>query len=287
MSTDFTLDRSLQELVSESADAAWQARYGSRVDASLPEWNDTLQTLLTHRSVRAYENQSLPDGTLETLIAAAQSAPSSSNLQTWSVVAVEDTERKARLSVLAGNQAHIRDAPLLLVWLADLARLEAVAARANVKPEGLHYLETLLVGVIDAALAAQNAVVALESLGLGSVYIGAIRNAPEQVAAELALPPHVLPVFGLCVGYADSTRPAQVKPRLPQLVVLHRERYDAHVQASGISLYDGILSEFQAQQGQSEAAWTDRSVERWRTRESLHGRDRLRDALASLGFELR
>jgi nitroreductase len=287
MSTDFTLDRSLQELVSESADAAWQARYGSRVDASLPEWNDTLETLLTHRSVRAYGNQSLPDGTLETLIAAAQSAPSSSNLQTWSVVAVEDTERKARLSVLAGNQAHIRDAPLLLVWLADLARLEAVAARANVKPEGLHYLETLLVGVIDAALAAQNAVVALESLGLGSVYIGAIRNAPEQVAAELALPPHVLPVFGLCVGYADSTRPAQVKPRLPQLVVLHRERYDAHVQASGISLYDGILSEFQAQQGQSEAAWTDRSVERWRTRESLHGRHRLRDALASLGFELR
>jgi nitroreductase len=287
MSTDFTLERSLQELVSEPADAAWQARYGSRIDASLPEWNDTLQTLLTHRSVRAYGNQSLPDGTLETLIAAAQSAPSSSNLQTWSVVAVEDAERKARLSVLAGNQAHIRDAPLLLVWLADLARLEAVAARANVKPEGLHYLETLLVGVIDAALAAQNAVVALESLGLGSVYIGAIRNAPEQVAAELALPPHVLPVFGLCVGYADSTRPAQVKPRLPQSVVLHRERYDAHVQAPGIALYDGILSEFQAQQGQSEAAWTDRSVERWRTRGSLNGRDRLRDALASLGFELR
>ena len=287
MSTDFTLERSLQELVSESADAAWQARYGSRLAASLPEWNDTLETLLTHRSVRAYGNQSLPDGTLETLIAAAQSAPSSSNLQTWSVVAVEDAERKARLSVLAGNQAHIRDAPLLLVWLADLARLEAVAARANVKPEGLHYLETLLVGVIDAALAAQNAVVALESLGLGSVYIGAIRNAPEQVAAELALPPHVLPVFGLCVGYADSTRPAQVKPRLPQSVVLHRERYDAHVQAPGIALYDGILAEFQAQQGQSEAAWTDRSVERWRTRESLNGRDRLRDALASLGFELR
>jgi nitroreductase len=287
MSTDFTLERSLQELVSESADAAWQARYGSRLAASLPEWNDTLETLLTHRSVRAYGNQSLPDGTLETLIAAAQSAPSSSNLQTWSVVAVEDAERKARLSVLAGNQAHIRDAPLLLVWLADLARLEAVAARANVKPEGLHYLETLLVGVIDAALAAQNAVVALESLGLGSVYIGAIRNAPEQVAAELALPPHVLPVFGLCVGYADSTRPAQVKPRLPQSVVLHRERYDAHVQAPGIALYDGILSEFQAQQGQSEAAWTDRSVERWRTRGSLNGRDRLRDALASLGFELR
>ena len=287
MSTDYTLDRLSHEVVSGPADAAWQARYGTKLPESLPEWNDTLETLLSHRSVRAYSDRPLPEGTLDTLIAAGQSASSSSNLQTWSVVAVEDVERKARLSVLAGNQAHIRDAPVLLVWLADLARLEAVAARAGVKPEGLHYLETLLVGVIDAALAAQNAVVALESLGLGSVYIGAIRNAPEQVAAELGLPAHVLPVFGLCVGYADPTRPAQVKPRLPQSVVLHRERYDAHVQSPGISLYDGILSEFQAAQGQSDAAWTKPSVERWRTRESLHGRDRLRDALAALGFELR
>ncbi|MFB9127423.1 NADPH-dependent oxidoreductase [Paraburkholderia dipogonis] len=287
MSTDNTLELPVRNPLSDAADAALCERYGAPFATSPPEWNDTLETLLAHRSVRAFDDRPLPDGALETLIAAAQSAPSSSNLQTWSVVAVEDPARKARLSVLAGDQTHIRHAPLLLVWLADLARLEAVAARAGVKPEGLHYLETLLVGVIDAALAAQNAVVALESLGLGSVYIGAIRNAPEQVAAELALPPHVLPVFGLCVGYADLARPAQVKPRLPQSVVLHRERYDAHAQPSGIAVYDGILSEFQTRQGQSEAAWTCRSIERWRTRESLHGRDRLRDALAALGFELR
>jgi nitroreductase len=287
MSTDDTLERPHDALISGVADAVLRKRYGTQLAGSLPEWNDTLETLLTHRSIRAYVDRPLQAGAIETLIAAAQSAPSSSNLQTWSVVAVENGERKARLSVLAGNQAHIRDAPLLLVWLADLARLEAVAARAGVEPEGLHYLETLLVGIIDAALAAQNAVVALESLGLGSVYIGAIRNAPEEVAAELALPPHVLPVFGLCVGYADPARPAQIKPRLPQSVVLHHERYDAHSQSSGISLYDEILAAFQAEQGQSEARWTSRSVERWRTRASLNGRDRLRDALAALGFELR
>jgi nitroreductase len=270
------------------ATAAFQLRYGIEPDHHpLPDWNDTLQTLLSHRSVRAYANRPLPAGTLETLIAAAQSAPSSSNLQTWSVVAVEDPQRKARLSALVGNQEHVRQAPLFLVWLADLARLENVAERASVKPEGLHYLETLLVGVIDAALAAQNALVALESLGLGSVYIGAIRNAPEQVAKELGLPPHVLPVFGLCVGYADPARPAEVKPRLPQAVVLHREQYDAAVQTPGIARYNDILAGFQVQQGQSDARWTERSIERWRTRESLHGRDRLREALHALGFELR
>jgi hypothetical protein len=148
-------------------------------------------------------------------------------------------------------------------------------------------METLVVGMIDAALAAQNAVVALESLGMSAVYIGGIRNQPEQVAAELGLPPRVLPVFGMCVGYPDETRPADVKPRLPQEVVLHREQYDAPSQAAAIARYDEVMGGFQTAQGLSAAGWTVRSLARWRSRESLHGRDRLRDALNALGFELR
>jgi len=270
-----------------AASRALEARYGTPWSAPLPGWNATLDALLAHRSVRNYTDQPLPAGTLETLIAAAQSASTSSNLQTWSVVAIEDPERKARLSTLAANQSQIREAPLFLVWLADLNRLEAAAARTGASAEGLHYLETLFVGVIDAALAAQNAVVALESLGMSAVYIGAIRNQPEQVAAELGLPPRVLPVFGLCVGYADESRPTQVKPRLPQPVVLHREQYDAPSQQHGIAQYDDAMGAFQSAQGLSAAGWTARSLARWRSRESLHGRDRLRDALHALGFELR
>ena len=266
---------------------ALEARYGTPWSAPLPAWNATLDTLLAHRSVRNYANRALPDGTLETLIAAAQSASTSSNLQTWSVIAVENPERKARLAELAGSQSHVRAAPLFLVWLADLARLEAAGARSGASVEGLHYTETLVVGMIDAALAAQNAVVALESLGMSAVYIGGIRNQPEQVAAELGLPPRVLPVFGLCVGYPDETRPADVKPRLPQEVVLHREQYDATSQVTRIAQYDEVMGDFQTAQGLSAAGWTSRSLARWRSRESLHGRDRLRDALNALGFELR
>jgi len=266
---------------------ALEARYGTPWSAPLPAWNATLDTLLAHRSVRNYANRALPDGTLETLIAAAQSASTSSNLQTWSVIAVENPERKARLAELAGSQSHVRAAPLFLVWLADLARLEAAGTRSGASVEGLHYMETLVVGMIDAALAAQNAVVALESLGMSAVYIGGIRNQPEQVAAELGLPPRVLPVFGLCVGYPDETRPADVKPRLPQEVVLHREQYDATSQVTRIAQYDEVMGDFQTAQGLSAAGWTSRSLARWRSRESLHGRDRLRDALNALGFELR
>ena len=86
--------------------------------ASPAAWNEVLDTILNHRSVRGFLPNALPQGTLETLIAAAQSASTSSNLQFWSVVAVEETERKSRLAELAGQQQFIRDAPLLLVWLA-------------------------------------------------------------------------------------------------------------------------------------------------------------------------
>ncbi|HKR40750.1 MAG TPA: NADPH-dependent oxidoreductase [Paraburkholderia sp.] len=285
MSTVTTPARPAADLA--DAVRALEARYGTPWSAPLPAWNDTLDTLLAHRSVRNYADRPLPAGTLETLIAAAQSASTSSNLQTWSVVAIESPERKARLAELAGGQSHVRAAPLFLVWLADLSRLEAAGTRSGASVEGLHYMETLVVGMIDAALAAQNAVVALESLGMSAVYIGGIRNQPEQVAAELGLPPRVLPVFGMCVGYPDETRLADVKPRLPQEVVLHREQYDAPSQAAAIARYDEVMGGFQTAQGLSAAGWTVRSLARWRSRESLHGRDRLRDALNALGFELR
>ena len=175
--------------------------------AAPQQWNEVLETILNHRSVRGFLPRALPEGTLELLIAAAQSASTSSNLQFWSVVAVQETERKSRLAELAGQQQFIRDAPLLLVWLADLSRLDRIAAERQAQVDGTHYLEEFIVGVVDAALAAQSALIAAESLGLGAVYIGAMRNLPEQIAAELALPPHVFAVFGMSIGYPDPARP--------------------------------------------------------------------------------
>ncbi len=271
----------------DTVEASLYARYGEARPTVGSAWNDTLSGLLQHRSVRAYLPDALEPGTLEAIIAAAQSAATSSNQQFWSVVAVEDPERKARLAELAGGQAHIRQAPLFLVWLADLARADRIAAQGGKGREALDYLETLVVSVADAALAAQTAVVALESLGLGSVYIGAIRNRPEDVARELGLPPLVLPVFGLCVGRPDPAQPAFVKPRLPQSAVLHRETYDLSVQAEAVSAYDETLRGFQQVQGVAEIGWTPTVVNRVSNAKALNGRERLREALSELGFSLR
>ncbi|TJZ69368.1 NADPH-dependent oxidoreductase [Chitiniphilus eburneus] len=261
-------------------------RYGRDELRTLPDFNATLATQLSHRSVRAFTPEPLADGTLELLLAAAQSAPSSSNLQVWSAVAVRQPARKARLAALANHQTQIVEAPLLLVFLADLSRLHRIGAAQGEPLVGADYLDTALMGFIDAALAAQNVVTAAESLGLGTVYIGALRNRPEEVAAELGLPLHVAPAFGLVVGHPDPARPTAVKPRLPQRAVLHHEQYSSGPEAAAVAEYDDLIQHFQATQALPQQAWSRQAVARLRGPESLSGRHRLREALAQLGFPL-
>jgi nitroreductase len=250
-------------------------------------WNETLATILNHRSVRGFLPDTLPDGTLELLIAAAQSASTSSNLQVWSVVAVRDPERKARVADLAGNQQFIRDAPLMLVWLADLNRIEQIAADRQTQVEATHYTEAFILGVVDATLAAQSAFIAAESMGLGAVYVGAVRNHPERIAAELNLPPHVFAVFGMAVGYPDPAKETGIKPRLPQDVVLHHEHYDAALKRDAIERYNGAARDFMREQGMKEQDWTLQATARLKDVPAMHGRDRMKEALLNLGFELR
>ena len=244
--------------------------------------------MLGHRSVRAYKPDPLPPGTLERLIAAAQSASTSSNLQTWSVVTVEDPAKKEVLYQITGGQRHIRQAPVVLAWLADLHRLEVVAAYRDTKPEALSYIEMLLVAAIAAALAAQNFAVAAESIGLGTVYIGALRNKIDVVADLLELPPNVMPVFGMSLGYPDTTQPSAVRPRLEPAAVLHRETYHRESQLPAIRCYDEVMSGWYAEQGiKASQSWSGHSAERVKDAAALTGRDNLREQMEKLGFGLR
>jgi nitroreductase len=252
-----------------------------------PAWNAVLDTILAHRSIRHFLPRDLPPNTLETLIAAAQSAATSSNLQLWSVVAVREAARKSRLAELAGQQGFIAQAPLMLVWLADLHRLESLAARRGQPVTGTLHLEEFMVGLIDAALAAQNALLAAESLGLGGVYIGAIRNHPRAVARELALPPRVFATFGMAIGWPDRAAGEEVKPRLPQAVVLHHETYRPAQDDAPIAGYNATMRGFQAEQGMRPIDWTAQCIDRVRDAAALRGRDTMRQSLAALGFPLR
>jgi nitroreductase len=280
---------------SEGLELQLSQRYGRATIGAEPRWQEraasaALEALLAHRSVRQYLPEAVEPGTLELLIAAAQSAASSSNLQLWSVVNVEDPELRRALSLVAGDQAHVRKAPLFLVWVADLHRAAELARLRGIQADGLNYLESFLVASVDAALAAQNAVVAAEALGLGTVYIGALRNQPERVAELLALPKHAFAVFGLCVGWPEPTAAAAIKPRLPQAVVLHQDRYRfAGPEQEHVEGYDQLMQQFYASQKMAapEGGWSWHSARRFATAAALNGRHLLRDALGRLGFELR
>ncbi|GHT80645.1 NADPH-dependent oxidoreductase [Betaproteobacteria bacterium] len=264
------------------------ARYGDPAAVPTAAWSPLIEQLLGHRSVRAYLPEPVSDEQLAAIIAAAQSASSSSNLQAWSVVAVRDPASRARLAEFAGNQSHISEAPLHLVWIADLARLEKLTQLTQRPGAALDYLEMFLVAAVDAALAAQNAVAAAESLGLGTVYIGALRNRPDDVAELLALPPKTIAIFGLCVGTPDPARPAAIKPRPPQSVVLHHERYSLDAQEAGIETYNAAMARFyEAQNMNVHGTWAVHSSKRVAGPEALSGRDTLVADLHKRGFALK
>lgn len=261
------------------------ARYGHPGAAVIAE-NDTLALQLAHRSVRRFTSEPVTDAQLSAIVAAAQSAATSSNLQPWSVIAVRDPRRKARLAALAAAQQFIIEAPLFLIWVADLGRVRRLAHRAGAPLEGADYLESTVIGFVDTSLAAQNAVIAAESLGQGTVFVGAIRNHPLDVAAELALPPHAVATFGLAIGTPDPGENAGIKPRLPQQAVLHLEQYDAAQADAHVPVYDERLAAYNQRYG-LPGNWTERVLARLAGAHSLTGRDRLREHLRRRGLPSR
>lgn len=262
-------------------------RYGDDLAAAPSVWSDVIDHLLDHRSVRKYLPEPVTDAQLHAILAAAQSAPSSSNLHAWSVVAVSDAHLREQLSQLVGNQPQVSQAPMHLVWLADLSMLHQVSEEKEQAAQGLDYLEMFLLGALDAALAAQNASIAAQSIGLATVYIGGIRNQMDKVAQLLDLPPRVAPVFGMCLGTADPARPTSIKPRPPQSVVLHRNRYDRQAALPGLQHYDDVMQRFYRSQSMPADSWILRSLGRVATPASLTGRDRLREMLQHMGFPLK
>ena len=275
------IDNSLQKT------KALEKRYGKIELPKQGPWNEAINLLLSHKSVRSYKPDLLPDGTLETLLAAAQSAATSSNLQLWSLVAITDPDKKRELAKVAGDQKHIEQCPLFLVWLADLSRNQRMGEEEGVEMEVMPFVETFLVAAIDAALAAQNAVIAAESLQLSTVYIGAMRNNPEKVAELLQLPSEVFGVFGLCVGYASSDIKAEVKPRLPQAAIAFNEVYGNPDEQKLRINYDHEMTKFSERNEMGADTWTNRVLGRMGKLSGMNGREKLMGILNSMGFPLR
>lgn len=223
--------------------------------------NSTLETLMSHRSIRKFSSEQVSDEQLDLLIQAGQAASSSSFIQAYSIIDICDTRIRNQLQACCSNQEYVSAAPRFLVFCADFHRLQQAARHHAIQAE-LGFTEQLLAASIDAALVAQNILIAAESLGLGGVYIGAIRNQPEEVTKILELPEQVFAVFGMCLGYPDQQ--PQIKPRLPTPMVLHKDRYDAARFDQSITEYDSIIADYYSQrtQGKVSSSWSQQMADK-------------------------
>lgn len=204
--------------------------------------NKIIENMLSHRSIRSYTDKTVSDEELQYIVRAVQAAPNWVNLQLVSILAVKDKERRKQFAELCGQQAHIAEAPVFLIFCADYYR---VALACKKKGQTLHEvmrdIETLIVGAHEVGIALEAATVAAESLGLGTVPIGDVRKNAQEVIRELQLPKYVFPMLGLCIGH-PANNPG-LKPRMPQKTIFFEETYNSDL-AGKLEEYDAIYANY-------------------------------------------
>jgi FMN reductase (NADPH) len=248
--------------------------------------NQIIDTILSHRSIRKFEETPLSNEQIKTIIECAQAASTSSFIQAYSIIGVKNPATKQRLAELAGNQSYVARNGHFFIFCADLHRHEVLAEMEGVNlDETLESTEKFMVAAIDASLAAQNAVIAAESMGLGAVYIGGLRNSLNEVSELLKTPNRVVPLFGLAVGY-----PAQnpdKKPRIQTEHLYHEEAYesDSVKYIRQLEDYNHVISSYYHER--TEGMRTDTWTSQMAAMLSKPTRMYMKDFVESKGFNKR
>lgn len=240
--------------------------------------NQVIDLINNHRSIRKFTTEMVSDEILNAIIESAGSAATSNFIQAYSIIRVTDQENRKKLAGFAGGQTWVEKCPVFLVFCADLKRAE-LACEVENKEMDSGYTEQFLVATVDVTLAAQNAMIAAESLGLGGVYIGGLRNQPENVSQLLKLPKHVFPIFGMCLGYPDEK--PEKKPRMPVKMLLKDDYYSE----DDLNKYNDICSEYYKNRsmGSRDETWTHQIA----NMVSVPARPHMKGFLKKQGFDVK
>ncbi|HRZ43145.1 MAG TPA: nitroreductase family protein [Bacteroidales bacterium] len=184
--------------------------------------NETLKTLLEHRTIRQYKPDPVPEDVLNTILEAGIKASTSGNMQVYSIIVTREPARKEVLHKLHFSQQMVLDAPVLLTFCADFNRFNTWCRLRDAKPGYDNFL-SFFTAAIDALLAAQNCAVAAEAFGLGICYLGTTTYQAGKLVEFFNLPDGVVPVTTLVLGYpASDPGPTD---RLPAEAAVHQETY--------------------------------------------------------------
>ena len=196
--------------------------------------NPVMELILSRKSVRAYEEREISRQVREEILAATLRAPTAGNMTLYSIIEINDQRAKDTLAQSCDNQPFIAQAPWVLLFLADYQRwfdyfiasgVEQVCAQNKVamrKPEE----GDLFLACCDALIAAQTAVIAAESLGIGSCYIGDIMENYEIHRVLFDLPPYVFPICLVCLGYPTrQQKERELTPRFDLKFIVFENQY--------------------------------------------------------------
>jgi FMN reductase [NAD(P)H] len=199
------------------------------------EEHPALARMAARRTHRHYATTPVTPATINQLLDIAFAAPSKSDFQQATVIRVVDATKRASIAALVPAMPWIGTAPAFLVFCADARRLERIGElRGKRRPN--RNLEAFFNASIDAALVLQSFMLAAEHVGLGCCPISAIRNSLDQVSKILALPPAVVPIAGMTVGYPATG--GYISMRLPPVLTRHVDVYADDTFADQLDGYD-------------------------------------------------
>lgn len=220
-----------------------------------------VETVIENRvSLRRYAERDISEEDLDRILAAAMNAPTAGNQMLYSIIVIRSAETKAKLAESCDHQAFIAKAPLLLLFAADQSKWFSYYEQNGVREfaertEGLRWEGPnegdLLLSVEDTMIAAQNAVIAAESLGIGSCYIGDILEQYEYHRELFQLPKHVLPVALLCLGYYPEEYRRVHRKRFDKKYVVFEETYRKLSEAELADMFRERENEFVKTPGQT------------------------------------
>ncbi|MDO4535128.1 MAG: nitroreductase family protein [Clostridium perfringens] len=196
--------------------------------------NSIIETIKMRSSLRKYKNVDISKEHLDIILECAMRAPTAGNMMAYSILVIKDEKKKKKLSGSCDNQTFIEKAPVLLVFLADFKKwysyYESNDVKSFIKEVGGRFLRpsegNLFLAMEDAMIAAQNTVIAAESLGIGSCYIGDIMENIEYNRDLFNLPEYVFPVTMLALGYYPDDYNHDLKDRFNKQFVIFEEEYE-------------------------------------------------------------
>ena len=197
--------------------------------------NDVIRQLFERKSIRAYTDQMIGNAEKEAILRAAVEAPTAGNQQLYTILDITNQTLKEKLVETCDHQPMIAQAKMVLIFCADCKKWydAYLAVGCETRKPGVG---DLMLAVTDAMIAAQNAVTAAESLGIGSCYIGDIMENYEAQRALLNLPEYVVPVGMLIFGYPTEQQMRRPKPeRVDMKYIVHENGY--------VSMSDNVLEE--------------------------------------------